>query len=250
VRVLEPTLPTAPRVWRGRDILLMTVLSLTLFFTLVAAAVVMLIFTTGVDPLDEAALMAQIGSLPGVLSMSAASVIALVAGVLGVSAWRKRGAADLGLRPVTGRLVLLSIAAAVGLRLLFFPLAALLTALGLPSTTMQTAFIAPVGFDLGALLGVLLFVGVLIPIAEELFFRGALYVWLRERWGVPIATIVSSLVFGAVHGELTIGILMISLGALTAIAYQRSGSLWTSIIIHVVFNTLGILIVYAFLAAA
>ena len=46
-----------------------------------------------------------------------------------------------------------------------------------------------------------LFVAMLTPIAEELFFRGLFLRAVGRRWGLPIAVVVSSIVFGCFHFE-------------------------------------------------
>ena len=55
------------------------------------------------------------------------------------------------------------------------------------------------GAGLLEILPLLVTVGLLVPLAEEVIFRGVLYSWLR-RWGVALAVVVSALVFGLFHG--------------------------------------------------
>lgn len=77
------------------------------------------------------------------------------------------------------------------------------------------------------------------PIAEETFFRGFLFPTLRVRWGTFLAALASGLVFGAIHFNLGILIPFTVIGMLLAYAYVFSGSLWTSILAHFAFNTIG-----------
>jgi membrane protease YdiL (CAAX protease family) len=77
------------------------------------------------------------------------------------------------------------------------------------------------------------------PIAEETFFRGFLFSTLRARWGVFWAALASGLVFGAIHLNLGLLIPFTLIGMLLAYAYAFSGSLWTSILGHLAFNTIG-----------
>ena len=108
--------------------------------------------------------------------------------------------------------------------------------LGLPSFLYEQLGAAKVfdvdrPFDvvLVALIGV-----VLAPLFEEIVFRGFLLTCLRQRWGTGLALVVSSLVFGMVHGEgiLTVGTLGLVFGAL---ALWR-GSLTASITAHALVN--------------
>jgi len=74
--------------------------------------------------------------------------------------------------------------------------------------------------------------GILGPVAEELFFRGILYGFLR-RWGVIVAIVFSTLIFVLCH-PINSGILVTRLlgGILFAVAYETSGSLIVPITIH------------------
>ncbi len=75
------------------------------------------------------------------------------------------------------------------------------------------------------------------PIAEELFFRGVLYGALRQRASRVIAIAVTAAIFALIHTNL-IGFLPIFLlGYLLADVYDRTGSLASSIAVHVVHNT-------------
>ena len=78
--------------------------------------------------------------------------------------------------------------------------------------------------------------GLLGPVAEELFFRGILYGFLR-RWGVIVAVVISTLIFVICH-PIHHGIPLTRLlgGILFAVAYEISGSLMIPITIHVLGN--------------
>ncbi len=82
-------------------------------------------------------------------------------------------------------------------------------------------------------------VGTLIaPFGEEMFFRGFAYNAIKRRTGIPIAIVVSALLFGVAHLNPFALPLICLMGAAFAIAYQRSGSLWTPILMHAVHNGL------------
>jgi membrane protease YdiL (CAAX protease family) len=78
--------------------------------------------------------------------------------------------------------------------------------------------------------------GILGPVAEEIFFRGILYGFLR-RWGVIVALVISTLIFVLCH-PLGHGIPVSRLvgGILFAAAYEISGSLMVPITIHALGN--------------
>jgi hypothetical protein len=75
------------------------------------------------------------------------------------------------------------------------------------------------------------------PIAEETFFRGFLFSGLRVRWGTFWAALASGLVFAALHFNLGSIVPFTVIGMLLAWAYVFSGSLWTAIGAHFVFNS-------------
>jgi membrane protease YdiL (CAAX protease family) len=74
------------------------------------------------------------------------------------------------------------------------------------------------------------------PIAEELFFRVLLFRTLVGRMPWVVAAIVSALAFGALHGDLVFLPEIAWMGFVNAVAYYRSGSIATSVILHGVNN--------------
>ncbi len=116
--------------------------------------------------------------------------------------------------------------------------------LGEPLESPQMDFLAPNNLTLAGAVGMLVFAGVIVPFAEELFFRGVLYRWLRSHWKPWAAGLVSSIVFGLLHGEFSLIIATSLMGLILAWFYERSKSLWPSVVIHMVNNSLSILVVY------
>ena len=87
-------------------------------------------------------------------------------------------------------------------------------------------------------------VGVLAPIAEELFFRGLLYDWFRQKAGVVWAVILSSVLFGFAHFDSMIVVASaLVMGVIMAIAYEKTKSLWITIFMHIATNTGAMLLV-------
>lgn len=81
---------------------------------------------------------------------------------------------------------------------------------------------------------------VIAPVAEEVFFRGFVFAGLRGRFGWGAAAAVSAAMFAAFHLELTFFIPAFLLGFLFAYVYHRSNSIWPGMILHVVFNSVGV----------
>lgn len=94
------------------------------------------------------------------------------------------------------------------------------------------------------LLAAMLFVAcVLAPINEELLFRGAIFRYCRQRFGRMIALLVSGVLFGAMHGNWAGFLPLALLGAVLALAYERTGDIRVSIVAHGLFNLNTLLVV-------
>lgn len=80
------------------------------------------------------------------------------------------------------------------------------------------------------------------PIAEEVFFRGFIYAGLRRYLNMPIAGLISGLLFSIAHGDPGLVVPFALVGAILAYTYERSRSLVAPIGVHFVFNTLSFLL--------
>jgi uncharacterized protein len=85
---------------------------------------------------------------------------------------------------------------------------------------------------------------VFAPVFEESFFRGFVFAGLRRSVLGPTGTIIlTSLVFAALHlqydfyGVATVFVLGLFLG----IVRERSGSLWSTILLHATWNLAGMI---------
>jgi membrane protease YdiL (CAAX protease family) len=78
--------------------------------------------------------------------------------------------------------------------------------------------------------------GMVAPLAEEIFFRGMLYGFLR-RWGIVVAVVLSTLMFVLAHPIFPgIPLPQVVGGIVFAVAYEIEGSLMVPITIHVLGN--------------
>lgn len=82
---------------------------------------------------------------------------------------------------------------------------------------------------------------VISPVYEEIFYRGFLYKWFRLKWGVGAGLVLSSVIFMLVHIPTynTLPVTFIG-GLLFAWAYEKSGSVVPSMIIHGTFNGIAV----------
>lgn len=74
------------------------------------------------------------------------------------------------------------------------------------------------------------------PLGEELFFRGLIFRAVQARWGLIAGMVISGLMFALVHFEISVVLPFWGIGMLFAFAYHRTGSLWTPVIAHAIFN--------------
>lgn len=85
---------------------------------------------------------------------------------------------------------------------------------------------------------------ILAPIAEELMFRGYLLDSIKKMHGDWVAVIISSLFFGLIHLDpYTIGMATIG-GLIYGFIRIRTGSLWPSIIGHMMWNAVALVVTY------
>ena len=74
------------------------------------------------------------------------------------------------------------------------------------------------------------------PLGEELFFRGLVYRAVEGLWGPWAGIAVSGVAFSLVHFNPSVVVPFAGIGMVFAWAYRRSGSLWTTIAAHAIFN--------------
>jgi hypothetical protein len=160
-------------------------------------------------------------------------------GLIGVR-WCGLRWADLGFRRV--RLVL--ILRAVGVWLLCLPAVGALVYLmfritGSSAIGRQVQLIPSLGSAEPWQIPILaaLIVGA-APLAEEILFRGLLFGWLRRHVSFWPSAFASALVFSLLHMIVEVIPPTIALGLVFAWMYERSGSLWTPIAVHMLHNGL------------
>lgn len=88
---------------------------------------------------------------------------------------------------------------------------------------------------------------IISPLYEEIFYRGFLYRWLRTRVGFIGALLLSSSIFTIIHIP-TYNVMPVNFfsGIIFALAYERTNSIWPSVMIHGLTN--GVMVLLASLA--
>jgi len=219
-------------VWTLSDVVWGTLSSLVLMGSVVVALVVL-----------KLGLRVQIAESQA--SHWLGMVVAVAEATLVVPVWafavRRRGAhwSDLGLR---GFAALPGCLGSVGLFCLLFWTELLwglaLQALGWPGQPD----LAPL-FGQGSigLVLVAVTVGLIAPLAEEIFFRGFVFPVLRERWGLGLGIVLNAALFALLHGTPTVFPPLFAMGVGFCLLYHYTGSLWPGVLLHASINGFSLL---------
>ncbi len=89
-----------------------------------------------------------------------------------------------------------------------------------------------------------LLIVILAPFAEEVFFRGLLYTYLRKWINIRGAALLSSGFFALAHGEVWAFFPTFLAGLGFAYVFEKVRSLWAPVIAHIIWNGMGLLIVF------
>lgn len=82
------------------------------------------------------------------------------------------------------------------------------------------------------------------PLVEELLFRGLVYKRMRTRFKALPCMIFSSLIFGAVHGNIVQFVYAFLIGMILAFVYEKFKTIWAPVIFHAGANLLSILLTF------
>lgn len=83
-------------------------------------------------------------------------------------------------------------------------------------------------------------VAVFAPVLEELLCRGLLFETLNKRWGIKIAIPLSAIFFGIIHADVSTIIVAVVAGVIFGMLYERTASIFCTIIIHSINNILAL----------
>jgi hypothetical protein len=81
-----------------------------------------------------------------------------------------------------------------------------------------------------------LYLVTLVPVVEELAFRGVIHDALRSHLRAPVATLASASIFAAAHPLGPQALWAFGLGLVLAVAYDRTQSLAVPIVGHAAYN--------------
>lgn len=88
----------------------------------------------------------------------------------------------------------------------------------------------------------ILCLGFLVPVAEELMFRGVMFPRYKEQGSFLKAAVCSALLFSITHGNIVQLIYTFILGMFLAYVYEKYGSFKAPILLHIVANLTSLLL--------
>lgn len=106
------------------------------------------------------------------------------------------------------------------------------TGIHVPGYEQQESYLPLFGYDPLGLAVAFLTVSFLAPFIEELFFRGFVYRIFTKTWSPALGSVLTALLFSLIHFQLQTFIPLFMLGLLLNYAYQKTGSVWTSMAFH------------------
>lgn len=82
------------------------------------------------------------------------------------------------------------------------------------------------------------------PLAEELLFRGYLYGKLKKAVPIWVAMLITSVLFGFVHGQLNVAIDVFVLSMVMCGLREITGSIWAGTLLHALKNAVAFYILF------
>jgi membrane protease YdiL (CAAX protease family) len=93
----------------------------------------------------------------------------------------------------------------------------------------------------------ILYLCFLAPLVEEVFIRGFIYRILKNKYNILWGTVFSTMVFYLLHGvdiENLMNIKIIFVSLVLTFVYERTGTIWSSVITHSLNNILWFILLY------
>lgn len=142
-----------------------------------------------------------------------------------------------GEQPITyGVAALVTVAAIVGLNVF-------LEVMGVTDKALAYENMLADSYSASLFIGLLCF-GIVIPVVEEILFRGIIYNILRRRAKISVAMIISAFTYGMYHMNYIQGVYAFVMGCLMVYMYEYFGSFAAPVAVHVVSGCLVYLLTY------
>lgn len=90
---------------------------------------------------------------------------------------------------------------------------------------------------------------IIVPIFEELIFRGLIYGQMRKKlgektWARVLSIIVVSLIFAFLHGQWNVAVTVFFLSVISCLLREFTGNINSGILLHILKNTIAFILVY------
>jgi hypothetical protein len=218
--------PTPDATWGpGRGLAALAVMLVLLF---VEVGVIAAVFDPDLDSL---------GSRLALQATLAATLVGVAFVAAGLGGRRAEAATALGLRRPSGKFIRHTVLAYLG----YLGCAIVIAALIQPEQEDVTRELGVDEGTLGAIVAGVLIIGV-APFTEEVFFRGFMFTGMRRALPFVLAALIPSLIWGLFHytGPDSWGVvLQLSIfGLWLCWLYERTGSLWPPVVLHVANNAI------------
>ncbi|MBN1517426.1 CPBP family intramembrane metalloprotease [Candidatus Sumerlaeota bacterium] len=106
-------------------------------------------------------------------------------------------------------------------------------------TNHQQDFIQPL--LQGRFIIVLLAIGIMAPVLEEIIFRGCIFTELRRTVPLPAALVLQAVAFGLIHLNPLQTAYATLLGLLLGVVYMWFRSIWAAMLLHICFNSFSVI---------
>jgi uncharacterized protein len=179
----------------------------------------------------------SLGSRLALQATLAATLVGVAFVAAGLGGRRAEAATALGLRRPSGKFIRHTVLAYLG----YLGCAIVIAALIQPEQEDVTRELGVDEGTLGAIVAGVLIIGV-APFTEEVFFRGFMFTGMRRALPFVLAALIPSLIWGLFHytGPESWGVvLQLSIfGLWLCWLYERTGSLWPPVVLHVANNAI------------
>lgn len=89
-----------------------------------------------------------------------------------------------------------------------------------------------------------LIIAIIVPIAEEIIFRGFLYGKLRKHLNLPVAMLLTSLLFAFLHGQWNVGVNVFAVSLVLCGLREITGTIYAGILVHILKNAVAFYLLF------
>ena len=86
---------------------------------------------------------------------------------------------------------------------------------------------------------------VIVPIVEEIIFRGYLFGKLKKHVPVLVAALMTSIIFSVAHGQINVGLNVFALSMVACYLRELTDSIWPAVLLHMIKNGIAFYFVFA-----